>query len=34
MHRYLTLFLLGLGLISIAFGAERVVVCEEAYSEG
>ncbi|KPK72425.1 hypothetical protein AMJ87_04775 [candidate division WOR_3 bacterium SM23_60] len=34
MHRYLILLLLGLGFIMAAFAAERVVVCEEAYSEG
>ena len=26
--------ILALGLITAAFAAERVVVCEEAYSEG
>ena len=34
MHRYLTLLLLGLGLFTFAFAAERVVVCEELYQEG
>jgi hypothetical protein len=33
MHRFLSL-LLGLGILTFAFAAERVVVCEEMYSEG
>ena len=34
MYRHVLLVLLGLGVITAAFAAERVVVCEFAYSEG
>ena len=34
MYRYILLVLLGLGIVTAAFAAERVVVCEFAYSEG
>jgi hypothetical protein len=34
MYKHLMLLLLGLGIITAAFAAERVVVCEFAYSEG
>lgn len=34
MYKHLVLLVLGLGIITAAFAAERVVVCEFAYSEG
>jgi hypothetical protein len=34
MHKHLALLLLGLGLFTSAFSAERIVVCEELYQEG
>jgi hypothetical protein len=34
MYKHLLIVLLGLGIITAAFAAERVVVCEFAYSEG
>ena len=34
MHKYFMLVLLGLGIVTAAFAAERVVVCEELYQEG
>ena len=32
--KFLLGLILGLGILSTAFAAERVVVCEEIYSEG
>lgn len=32
--RFLLSLILGLGILTTAFAAERVVVCEYAYSEG
>jgi len=34
MYKHVLLLVLGLGLVTAAFAAERVVVCEFAYSEG
>jgi hypothetical protein len=34
MYKHILIVLLGLGIVTAAFAAERVVVCEFAYSEG
>ncbi len=34
MYKHILFVLLGLGIVTAAFAAERVVVCEFAYSEG
>jgi hypothetical protein len=34
MYKHLVLLMLCLGIVTAAYAAERVVVCEFAYSEG